>query len=303
MDLNQMRVFLQVAQQESFDKVAQKNYVSQRAVSQLVKRLENEVNVKLFFRKSNSILLTPAGVFFAQRVEEYLNSIGSTINVMKRIDREGDLNLKVGYFSIFDGVLMRDLILSYTRAKVNPTIHFSTIEESVEHLLADLSLSKVDCGFINNYGEYHFINRSLFNFVDVYENEMVLAISRLNPLSEKTLITENDLIGNQLLYYSTEVSDYMRETFLETIGNENIQHSIKRVSSIEQLMIECSLGSGLAYVTKGLYERSLSCDPNLVFRKILSTKERQNYIMQLVYRKDNPSLALKKFGLNLQSTD
>jgi len=50
-----MRVFLQVAQQESFDKVAQKNYVSQRAVSQLVKRLENEVNVKLFCRKSNSI--------------------------------------------------------------------------------------------------------------------------------------------------------------------------------------------------------------------------------------------------------
>ncbi|WP_406946833.1 helix-turn-helix domain-containing protein [Lactiplantibacillus plantarum] len=46
-----MRVFLQVAQQESFDKVAQKNYVSQRAVSQLVKRLENEVNVKLFFRR------------------------------------------------------------------------------------------------------------------------------------------------------------------------------------------------------------------------------------------------------------
>lgn len=70
MDLNQMRVFLQVAQQESFDKVAQKSYVSQRAVSQLVKRLENEVNVKLFCRKSNSISLTPAGVFFAQRVEE-----------------------------------------------------------------------------------------------------------------------------------------------------------------------------------------------------------------------------------------
>lgn len=43
MNLDQLKVFLTVSELGSFQKVAQANYVSQRAISQQMKRLEDEL--------------------------------------------------------------------------------------------------------------------------------------------------------------------------------------------------------------------------------------------------------------------
>ncbi|GFZ27516.1 LysR family transcriptional regulator [Lactobacillus corticis] len=303
MDSNQLRIFIQVAQEGSFDRVADQNYVSQRAVSRLVKRLENEIGLKLFERGANRIKLTPSGEYFAKRAEEYLDVMDDAIYVAQDIENKQKENLKIGYFSIFDGVLMRDEILHYQASKLKPEISFTTVEESVEHILADLSLHRLDCGYINQYGKYRFINRNLYNFVNVYQNEMVLGISKQNPLAEKEIITESDLVGQRLLYYSVETSDFMRDTFLETLGKQWSSFHIKRVSSIEQLMFNCSLNHGLAYITKGLAEKFLAPDDNIVFKSLASEKIDQTYTMQLIYRKDDDSLALKKFIASLKNID
>lgn len=63
MNLDQLKVFLTVSELGSFQKAAQANYVSQRAISQQMKRLEDELGVKLFIRGKNRIQLTSAGIF------------------------------------------------------------------------------------------------------------------------------------------------------------------------------------------------------------------------------------------------
>ncbi|MCH3996348.1 LysR family transcriptional regulator [Lactobacillus sp.] len=108
MDLNQLQIFLQVAQQSSFDRVANQNYVSQRAVSRQVKRLEEDLGVELFERKSNRILLTRAGEYFAQRIQDNIDNLNETISVMKTKDKQKVQHLRIAYFSVFDGVLVRD---------------------------------------------------------------------------------------------------------------------------------------------------------------------------------------------------
>lgn len=295
MDINQLQLFEQVVQQGSFDRVATENYVSQRAVSQQIKRLEEELNVELFERHSNRIKLTPAGLYFAQRTQEYLDNLSDTINSLQKMKNSDLLQLKMAYFSVFDGVLLRDQILNYKKENLKPNILFTTAEESVEHILADLALKKIDCGYINHYGKYHFINRNLYDFLDVYKGEMVLGISKLNLLCKKRKITEADLAGQNILYYSNESSDYMKDTFLATLNSQISKYHIKRESSIEKMMIDCSLNDGVAYVTEGLFEKFMVHDKNIVFRHIKSQKIDQTYNMQLVFRKDNKSKALKSF--------
>ena len=51
MELLQLQYFAEVARLESFTKAAQSLHISQPALSQTVKRLENELGVKLFERK------------------------------------------------------------------------------------------------------------------------------------------------------------------------------------------------------------------------------------------------------------
>lgn len=63
-----LRLFLDVVQLGSFQKVAEKNYVSQRAVSRQIQRLEQNLHTQLFERKKNKIVLTPA-----------VNSLGNAV--------------------------------------------------------------------------------------------------------------------------------------------------------------------------------------------------------------------------------
>lgn len=302
MDLEQLELFVKVAQQGSFDRVANENYVSQRAVSRQIKRLENELGVELFKRRSNHINLTKAGEYFSQRVQEYLDNMDQTIASLRIITNEEISNLKIAYFSVFDGVLVRDQIINYIKQNYEPHISFTTTEESVEHILADLALKKIDCGYINHYGRYEFINKSIYKFVDVYPGEMVMGISKFNPLSQKDDINEDDLKGQNILYYSVESSDYMKDTFLATLGSDIGKYHIRREDSIEKMMIDCSLDNGVAYVTKGLFEKFMVHDPNIVFKHINSKKINQNYDMQLVFRKDNHSKSLKSFVKSIKST-
>jgi len=61
MDLGALRIFLAVAQERSFSRAAAKVHRTQPAVSQAVRRLENELGEELFDRSSKTGTLTDAG--------------------------------------------------------------------------------------------------------------------------------------------------------------------------------------------------------------------------------------------------
>src|SRR5499427_334805 len=61
MDLTSLRIFLAVAEERSFSRAAAKVHRTQPAVSQAVKRLEDELGEQLFDRSSKSGTLTDAG--------------------------------------------------------------------------------------------------------------------------------------------------------------------------------------------------------------------------------------------------
>ena len=59
---NNLRIFITAAELESLTEAAKKLYVSQPAISQAIRKLEEELNVKLFIRnKRSSLKLTDAG--------------------------------------------------------------------------------------------------------------------------------------------------------------------------------------------------------------------------------------------------
>ena len=59
---NNLRIFITAAELESLTEAAKKLYVSQPAISQAIRKLEEELNVKLFIRnKRSSLKLTEAG--------------------------------------------------------------------------------------------------------------------------------------------------------------------------------------------------------------------------------------------------
>ena len=75
MEILQFKYFCDAAESQNFSKTAQKFNVPPSNISQCIKRLENELSVSLFNRKSNSIVLNEDGMAFYEKVSRALKVI------------------------------------------------------------------------------------------------------------------------------------------------------------------------------------------------------------------------------------
>ncbi|CEG29445.1 LysR family transcriptional regulator [Bacillus sp. B-jedd] len=96
--LDSYRIFYVVSQNKSFSRAAQELYMTQSAVSQAIMKLENELEIQLFYRTSKGIVLTNEG----KLLSEHINSAMGMINVAEeklfefKTLRTGRLRIGVG---------------------------------------------------------------------------------------------------------------------------------------------------------------------------------------------------------------
>lgn len=80
MDLLQLRYFMESAKSENFTKTAQKYMVPTSSVSASVKRLEDELGIKLFDRNANKIKLNVKGRMLAESLALAFEQTGAVIS-------------------------------------------------------------------------------------------------------------------------------------------------------------------------------------------------------------------------------
>lgn len=83
MNINQLKYFVVVANQESITKASNILYVSQPAVSKTIKQLEDELDTKLFDRTGRTLKLNRAGKLFYSYVNDSLEELDRGINAVK----------------------------------------------------------------------------------------------------------------------------------------------------------------------------------------------------------------------------
>ena len=72
MELEQLRMFLVVAECGSFSEAGKRLFVSHSTTSRAVAALEQELGAQLFRRSSRSVTLTPAGEILVERARDLL---------------------------------------------------------------------------------------------------------------------------------------------------------------------------------------------------------------------------------------
>ena len=101
--LKQLRYFQSVVRTGSFSTAAEENYISQSAISQQIKALEQSLGVTLLKRHNRKSVLTPAGEHFYKKsliiVSDYDRLTAETV----RIARGNDAVLRIGYLKTYGG--------------------------------------------------------------------------------------------------------------------------------------------------------------------------------------------------------
>lgn len=146
MELRQLRYFLAVAEELHFGRAAARMHITQPPMSQQIRRLEEELGVRLFDRSRRSVRLTRAGKTLLEEARKALAQAERVEDVARRL-REGAIGqLTVGFVgSALYGPLPRMLRAFRSR---EPAVELSLRENVTPALVEDICDRRIDVAFV-----------------------------------------------------------------------------------------------------------------------------------------------------------
>jgi DNA-binding transcriptional LysR family regulator len=286
MELRQLRYFVTLAEQLHFARAAELLHLTQPALSQQIKALEDDLDVRLFDRTKRKVTLTEAGSYFLQEAQLTLNQAERAQTVARRVARGQLGSLRVGYVpsAVFSGILSQ--IASEFRQHA-PEIQLLLEEMLGPEQLIKLAAGTIDAGIIRlpiDHELPHLEAKVLIKERMVIAIREDHALARLKQIPVADLRNENFIVWKGLQPMSTNdhlVALAQKGDFPLRIG--------QNAPTLAAVIALVDGGAGIALVPESLHNVNL---PSVCFRP-LADLERVSEIA-VCYRSDETSLAVWK---------
>ena len=200
MRLDYLRYFNHLAKVLNFTKAAEDLFVAQPTLSVAIKRMEQELGVKLFKRGKGSsrIELTESGAAYYEYVSLALNNLDTGLRVAREIQGEANSLVRVGTVYSMQGINWSQAMQSFLSKKSNPPK--ISIEQSYSpELIARLRKGELDVVFAARMDDLDDLN-----YIYVWSQPLVLGVHRNHPLAKREKITLDDLKKYEILTYPKE---------------------------------------------------------------------------------------------------
>jgi DNA-binding transcriptional LysR family regulator len=195
--VHQLTVFRSVAQHLSYTKAAQALYLSQPAVAQQVKTLEQELGLRLFERSGRGIVLTPSGQEFLKHTEQLLALLAETTPVVHEIHTLRRGSVVIGA-SVSAGTYVVPPLLGAFHARF-PGIHVTLIVAHRRSIEENLLTHQIDLGVMSFIEQ-----RERFVVELLRPYELLMVASPSHRLAGRSAIPLQDLGGETLLMREPE---------------------------------------------------------------------------------------------------
>lgn len=269
LNLNLYKIFYDVAQYGSVSTASKNLMISQPAISRSIKKLEEDLNVTLFYRTLNGMVLTEKGKELLNYVEDACNSLRIGERTMMESNNliKGKLSIGVpshiASFYIFDKI--RKFHDDY------PDIEISIISRCTAELIKLLESHEIDIVIdtspINgNEKELHieelinvshcFVKRkddptTAKSIKDLENTQLILPVPRSSHRKRlNELAIEHGVVFKNIL--SIENSEMIHESVLQGLGVGYILKSIVKKNIDEGILEEIEVEEELPYVTVNL---------------------------------------------------
>lgn len=140
--LRQIRYYQKVVECGSFTIAADECHISQSAISQQIKALEEELGYPLLERKNRTFELTPAGRFFYEKSLGITRQLDKLCEDTKRIANNEDAKLRLGYLKNYGGTEFRRAVAEFSVRY--PKVDISVFAGTHEELYARLHAEEID---------------------------------------------------------------------------------------------------------------------------------------------------------------
>ena len=207
----QIEYFQSVIENGNFYEAAEQCHVSQSAISQQIKKLEDELDVKLLDRHNRTFSLTPAGEHFYRKSLVITGDIAHMIRETKRIAANDNKVLKIGYYKGYNGNELSEAISLFSEKY--PAIDVQVIVGSHEELYHAMENGKVDLALNDQRRAFS----SAYNNIVLAESSLYIEVSAKNPLSKLPSLEATDLKNIPCILVMNQSGQKEEQEYYETI--------------------------------------------------------------------------------------
>lgn len=199
MELRHLRYFKALSECLNFTRAAERVHVTQSTLSHQIKQLEEELDKPLFERLGKKVFLTEAGETFLTFVTQALDSVDQGLGALKESADSLTGEVRVGATHTFNLELLPQCIATFLDK-------YPTVRIRVEELAADEIIAKLKSGELDLGISYRPDTPDELWFEPLYNEEMVLAVSKDHPFAKRKRIRFVELHRQPLVLLPQEFS-------------------------------------------------------------------------------------------------
>ena len=224
---------IKIVETGSYTKAAEQLSLSQPAVSQHIRQLENTLNVKIFEHAHNKFHLTPEGeivVNYARRMIALYNNLEQAL----KNERERTRSLTVGITHTAESSAIIEALVAYTDSYEGLNIKILT--NTTDKLYSMLKNYELDFAFVEGK-----INDPALSYIMLDTDCLILAVPPDHALARQTMVTISQLLKEKLILRLPNSNT--RNLFAASLESQNlsiddfnITLEIDSISSIKDLI-------------------------------------------------------------------
>jgi DNA-binding transcriptional LysR family regulator len=193
-DLRQLRYFVAVAEELSFQRAAQRVFITQPALSQQIARLEDELGVQLLVRTTRSVELTPGGRHLLEGANGLLQQASRLFEDVRVAAQAFERRLTIAYPEYLNPPFIPAALREFSLQ--HPDVRVERINATSTEAVPLLRTGKLDLHFGITPPAPDFAQ------TDLLHGRMTLVLHRQHPLATRRTLDVADLGGHPLIFFA-----------------------------------------------------------------------------------------------------
>ncbi len=274
MDIRHLTYFIEVAQHRSFTKAAQALHITQPSISKMIKLLEEELDVVLFYRSAKQIELTDAGKALLHQSQQIVNSFQNLTSDLADVINSKKGSITVGLPPMVGAKFFPKIISDFT--STYPDISLTLLEVGSQEVQVGVDDGNLDIGVVMLP-----IDESLFEVISIINEPVVLIVHPDHFLAKKSTIALRELKDENFIFFREgfTLHDRIINRCIENGFTPNIVFKSNHWDFITEMV---AINFGVALLPQTVWQ---GIDPKRV--KIISVTEPNiRWNLGIVWKKD-----------------
>jgi DNA-binding transcriptional LysR family regulator len=194
MDIRSLRCFQTVAREKNFTRAADKLHLAQPAVSMSIKRLEEQLGLKLFHRNERRISLTDEGERLLLHADKIIQAVADAELEMLELTGLTQGQVRVGIPSMLGSYHLPELLMGFRHSY--PDLQLSVVEGGTTHIRQLIEQGELDIGIVVDDQDSDQLEK-----LHLLQEEILVCVNTDHPLANQSSVDYQSFLAEELVLF------------------------------------------------------------------------------------------------------